>query len=87
MDRLVAPLERVATLLADTDPNLLKVCRYQAAAAYAMQSDPLANQNFLLTRAGTGAVAYTCPAPPPNPLPIPLPNPQPVWTWPHQPVL
>lgn len=83
----VAPLERVATLLADTDPNLLKVCRYQAAAAYAMQSDPLANQNFLLTRAGTGAVAYTCPAPPPNPLPIPLPNPQPVWTWPHQPVL
>lgn len=66
----LGPSTLLAPALATTYADMLKACRYHAAAAYSLQKDPLANQNFLLMRAGDGTVsppgaqtgtAFTCP--------------------------
>ena len=66
----VGPSNLVAPTLATTFTDRLKACRYHAAAVYALQTEALTNQNFLLMRAGHGTVpppglqdggAFTCP--------------------------
>jgi hypothetical protein len=69
--------------LADATASNLKICRYHAAGTYSLQTAPLANQNFLVIRAGDGTTAFTCPALPPSPIPVPSP----LFTLPHQPVI
>jgi hypothetical protein len=66
----LGPSTLMAPILATTFTDLLKACRYHPAASYALQTEPLTNQNFLLSRAGNGTVpppggqtgsAFTCP--------------------------
>lgn len=38
----------------------MRACRYHSAASYSVQSEPLANQNFLLIRAGNGSTSFSC---------------------------
>jgi len=56
----------ISTTSGDAAATRMKVCRYHPAAAYAAQTAPLANQNFLSIRSGDGgspAVPYVCPTP------------------------
>jgi len=68
------PANDISTTPADAAATRMKVCRYHAAASYAVETKPLANQNFLFIRSGDGGgppgVPYACP----NPL------------FPHQPI-
>ena len=66
----LGPTTLMAPILATTYADMLKACRYQSAATYSLQAEPLTNQNFLMIRAGDGALAppagqlgnaYTCP--------------------------
>lgn len=68
----VGPTAMMAPVLSTTYNAMIKACRYQAAASYVVQKEALANQNFLLIRAGTGpdsppsaqtGTAFTCPSP------------------------
>jgi Tfp pilus assembly protein PilV len=66
----VGPSTLMAPTLATTFTDRLKACRYHTTAGYALQTEALTNQNFLLMRAGHGTVpppgvqdggAFTCP--------------------------
>ena len=61
------PAALVSSTLSDAAATRTKVCRYHGAASYALQKDPLANQNFLFIISGDGglptAVPYLCPTP------------------------
>jgi Tfp pilus assembly protein PilV len=59
------PATLFSTSLSESAASLMKACRYHAAASYAAQTEPLANQNFLLIRSGDGVLPFTCPTPPP----------------------
>lgn len=50
--------------LADVAAANRKVCRYRAAATYALINRPLANENLVVMRAGNDTTAFTCPNPP-----------------------
>lgn len=67
-----ATLPTLSGTLADTTAANRKVCRYRADPTYltTQTAQPLANQNLTVISAGTGAVAFACPAP---------------TTWSHQP--
>lgn len=67
-----APLA-IAASVAVASASQYKVCRYHAAASYTLVGAALANQNFVIIKAGDGSTAYTCPS-------GGTPN-----TWPHQP--
>ena len=63
----------IAASVAVASASQYKVCRYHAAASYTLVGAALANQNFVIIKAGDGTTAYTCPT-------GGTPN-----TWPHQP--
>ena len=63
----------IAASVAVASASQYKVCRYHAAASYTLVGAALANQNFVIIKAGDGSTAYTCPS-------GGTPN-----TWPHQP--
>lgn len=68
-----APLS-IAGSIADFDATTYKVCRYHANATYTAVAEPLADQNFVVIRSGTGvAPGFTCPS---------SGTPR---SWPHQP--
>jgi hypothetical protein len=55
----------VADAVAETSATVLRVCRYYDLAgngSFLHVDQPLSNRNLLLIQAGSGAVAYTCPA-------------------------
>lgn len=88
------PSTLMAATPATNDPAKVKACRYYPSlASYSVQKEALANQNFLMIRAGNAAPpdplatsnTFVCPSPLPSTLPSPLPNPLPPWTSLHQP--
>jgi Tfp pilus assembly protein PilV len=63
----------IAADASETGSRVYRVCRYHEAASYTNNAVPLANQNFVLIRAGDGSVPFVCPT---------SGTPR---TWPHQP--
>lgn len=59
----LGPAAQMSTTVADAATSRFKACRYHPEAGYAIQSQPLANRNFLVIRAGDGSTAFTCPSP------------------------
>lgn len=63
-------LPQLSTSLADVTFTNVKVCRYRALTGaepnpvYVGINAPLANENLVLMRAGSGATPFTCPNPP-----------------------
>jgi prepilin-type N-terminal cleavage/methylation domain-containing protein len=55
------PTSRFTSNAASTDKDKMRACRYLATpAGYTLQSEPLANQNFLVIRAGDDSDSFHC---------------------------
>lgn len=59
----LGPAAQMASSTADVSSSRFKACRYHPEAAYALQSQPLVNRNFLVIRAGDGSTRFDCPSP------------------------
>ncbi len=55
------PSGLISGTLADNDSSNRKMCRYHSHATYSLVRTPLANENYVMIRAGNGGSAFSCP--------------------------